>query len=112
MTYEEIVKKVKNAAKKADASSISEHVAFQFNVTGEGEGIFYVEIKDGQVNVEPYEYYDRNAIIIGSADTIVKLMTGKLDPILAFTTGKIKVEGDAGKALILKDIVKKGKSTK
>lgn len=109
MTYEEVVKKVKTAAKKADVSSINEHVAFQFNITGEGAGAFYVEIKDGAVNVEPYEYYDRTALITGSADTIVKMMGGKLDPMLAFTTGKIKVEGDLGKALILKDIVKKSK---
>lgn len=106
MTYEEIVKKIKTAAKKADASSIKEHVAFQFNVTGEGEGIFYIEIDNGEIKVEPYEYYDRNAIITGSADTIVKLMNGKLDPILAFTLGKIKVDGDVGKALILKEIIK------
>ncbi len=109
MTYEEVVKKVKTAAKKADVSSVKEHVAFQFNITGDGAGAFYVEIKDGAVNVEPYDYYDRNALITGSADTIVKMMSGKLDPMLAFTTGKIKVEGDLGKALILKDIVKKSK---
>lgn len=106
MTYEELVKKIKTAAKKADASSIKEHVAFQFNVTGEGEGIFYLEIDNGNINVEPYEYYDRNAIIIGNADTIIKIMNGKMDPVLAFTLGKIKVEGDLGKALILKEIIK------
>lgn len=104
MTYEEIVADLKKGIKKADASKIKEHVAFQFNITGEGEGAFYIEIKDGKIYLEPYEYYDRNAIIIGSADIIKKLLTGKLDPILAFTTGKIKVEGDAGKALILKQI--------
>lgn len=109
MTYEEVVKKVKTASKKADASKISEHLAFQFNITGEGAGAFYVEIADGKVNVEPYEYYDRTALITGSADTIIKLMTSKLDPVLAFTTGKIKVEGDVGKALVLKEITKKSK---
>lgn len=106
MTYEEVVKKIKTAAKKADASNIKEHVAFQFNITGEGAGAFYLEIADGKINVEPYEYYDRNALITSSADNIIKIMNGKLDPVLAFTLGKIKVEGDLGKALILKEIIK------
>ena len=41
----------------------------------------------------------------GSADTIVKIMNGKLDPVMAFTLQKIKVEGDLGKALLLKQII-------
>ena len=105
MTYEELVKKIKAAAKKADASSVKEHVAFQFNVTGEAAGAFYLEIKDGNINVEPYEYYDRDVLITSSADNIIKIMTGKLDPVMAFTLQKIKVEGDLGKALILKSVI-------
>ena len=93
-----VLKKVKTAAKKADASSIKEHVAFQFNITGEGAGAFYLEIDNGEVKVEPYEYYDRDVLITSSADNIIKMMNGKLDPVLAFTIGKIKVEGDLGKA--------------
>ena len=41
MTYEEIVASVKTAYADVDASHITDHVAFQFNVTGEGEGAFY-----------------------------------------------------------------------
>ncbi|MDO5155783.1 MAG: SCP2 sterol-binding domain-containing protein [Eubacteriales bacterium] len=106
MTYEELVKTVKDAAAKADASSIQEHVAFQFNVTGEAAGAFYLEIKDGKVNVEPYEYYDRNVLVTSSAENIIKIMNGQLDPVLAFTLHKIKVEGDLGKALVLKEVIK------
>ncbi len=28
-----------------------------------------------------------------------KLLDGKLDPVMAFTTGKLKIEGDIGKAV-------------
>ena len=31
------------------------------DVEGKAEGIFYREIKDGQLHVEPYDYHDRNA---------------------------------------------------
>lgn len=105
MTYEELVAEIKKAATKADASKIKEHIAFQFNITGEAAGAFYLEIKDGQVDVQPYEYYDRDVLITSTAENIIKIMNGKLDPVLAFTLQKIKVEGDLGKALILKEIV-------
>lgn len=106
MTYEELVKKVKKAATKADASEIKEHVAFQFNVTGEGAGAFYLEIDNSEIKVEPYEYYDRDVLVTASADNIIKIMNGKLDPVLAFTLHMIKVEGNLEKALILKSIIK------
>lgn len=105
MTYHELVEIIRNAAKKADASKVEGHVAFQFNVTGEAAGAFYMEIDGGQIKVEPYEYYDRDALITSSAENIIKIMEGKLDPVLAFTLRKIHVEGDLGKALILKQII-------
>ena len=43
---------------------------------------------------EPYEYYDRNAILTVNATNFTKLINGKLDPVIAFTTGKLKVDGD------------------
>lgn len=104
MTYQELVEQVREAYKNADASSIKEHVAFQFNIEGEGEGAFYLEIADGKINIEPYEYYDRDVLITTSAETLLKIGTGKLDPVLAYTIKKIRVEGDLGKALLLKSI--------
>ena len=52
MTYEEILDKVKELIGSADVSDIKEHLAYQFNITGEGEGAFYAEVKDGKLYVE------------------------------------------------------------
>lgn len=109
MTYEEIFSTIKEKFKDADVSSITEHLAYQFNIEGEGEGIFYVEVKDGQLSIEPYEYYDRDVIYFCTADTLIKIMEGKLDPVLAFTVKKLRLEGDIGKALRLKDMLKGNK---
>ncbi len=103
MTYEELVGKVKEIAESADVSGVREHVAFQFNIQGEAAGAFYLELKDGKAVVEPYEYYDRDVLISCQADTLLKLMDGRLDPVLAYTMKKIRVEGDLGKALLLKE---------
>ena len=105
MTYEQLIRTIKEMFMKADVSNVSEHLAFQFNITGEGEGAFYAEVKDGVLYVEPYEYYDRDAIFICSADTLLKLASGKLDPIFAFTVGKLKVEGSLEKAMMLQKFI-------
>ena len=112
MTYEELVQKIKDIADASDASKIQEHIAFQFNIEGEAEGAFYLEVKDGKADVQPYEYYDRDVLITSTADTLLEIMDGKLDPVLAFTIQKIRVEGDLGKALLLKEVVGEKKAKK
>lgn len=107
MTYEEVVEKVKKLFQKADVSGVKEHLAYQFNITGEGEGAFYAEVQDGKLYIEPYEYYDRDAVFVCKADVLFDIVSGKLDPVKAFTVGKLKVEGNIDKALMLKDFVKK-----
>lgn len=105
MTYEEIVKEAQKLVAKADASAISEHLAVQYNVTGEGEGAFYMEVKDGKVEVQPYDYKDRDILVTADGRTILDMMSGKLDVVAAYLTHKISAEGDLGKADILKKLI-------
>jgi putative sterol carrier protein len=112
MTYADMFSKVKGMFMNADVSDIHEHLAYQFNITGEAEGIFYVEVKEGKLYVEPYEYFDRDAMFICSAETLFKIAEGKADPILAFTLGKLKVEGNIDKALRLKELIDSKKQGK
>lgn len=95
MRYEELVQEVKKATQSTIVSKILGHIAFQFNVEGEAEGAFYLEVTDGKINVEPYEYYDRDLIIVTSADVIMQMVKGKLQPMVAYVNGQIKVYGDA-----------------
>lgn len=107
MTFEEMFAKAKELFLQSDVSEVQEHLAYQFNIIGEGEGIFYAEVKDNRLSVEPYEYYDRDVIFICSADTLFRLAEGRIDPVLAFTIGKLKVEGSFEKALKLKEFLAK-----
>ncbi len=110
MTYADFFSEIKGKFLEADVSDITEHVAYQFNIVGDAEGIFYVEVKDGAIFVEPYEYFERDVMFTGKAETFMKIASGKLDPVVAVTLQKLKVEGDIGKALRLKEFIeKKGK---
>lgn len=112
MTYAEMFAKVKGMLMEADVSDIREHLAYQFNITGEAEGIFYAEVKEGKLYVEPYEYFDRDAMFTCTAETLFKIADGKTDPILAVTLGKLKVEGNIDKALKLKELINSKKAKK
>ena len=111
MTYAEYFTSFKGRFMGADVSDIQEHLAFQFNIEDdEAGGIFYVEVKDGTLHVEPYEYYDRDAMFTCIPDILDKIADGELDPVEAFTQKKLKAEGNIEKALRFKEIVemKKG----
>ena len=105
MTFEELVNKVREKAQGADVSNI-DFLATQINITGKNPGVFYVEVKDHQVNVEPYDYHDRNCAITMSMTDFTKMLDGKLDSMKAFATGKLKVEGDLGKAAEFGNLLK------
>lgn len=106
MTYADFFYDIKGRFMGADVSDIHEHLAFEFNIEDEeAGGAFYVEVKDGTLYVEPYEYYDRDARFICAPEVLIKIAEGEMDPVWAFTTQKLKVEGNIDKALRLKEII-------
>ena len=57
----------------------------------------------------PYEYFDQRCDLYLLCGYIAENYGRKEDPVLAFTLGQLKVEGDIDKALKLKDFVKENK---
>lgn len=111
MTYEEIFQTAKAEFMKSDVSQFKQHLAVQVDIIGEGEGAFYIELKDGILHVEPYEYYDRHVKLIATGKNFLKIVDGSLNSVVAYTTGKLQVEGDLGKALELQQIIETIKKT-
>ncbi|MCL1823896.1 MAG: SCP2 sterol-binding domain-containing protein [Oscillospiraceae bacterium] len=101
MTYEKIFADVKKVYLKADKSKLNDDFAFQFNITGDGEGIFYVAFRGGILEVAPYDYVDRNATLFASGENFIKLANAKFTLDEAYKTGQIYVEGDFKLALEL-----------
>lgn len=106
MDFWEAFNYVKDTFMEADVSNYQGHLALQVNLTGEGEGKFYAELNDGTLTVEPYEYFDRDVVFTVSTKDFIKIIEGKLDPVAAFTVGKLKVDGDLGKALEIQRLIK------
>lgn len=107
MTYEQVVAKVKAKYKDVDASKIDGTLAIQVNLVGKNtEGVFYIEAKDGKVNVEPYDYHDNKAVVTVNPTNLLKVLDGKINPVLAYSTGKVAIDGDPTAVLTLIELVK------
>lgn len=105
MTYEEIFAAAKKEFMKSDVSHLTQHLAVQVDIIGEGNGAFYIELKDGKLYVEPYEYYDHHVKLIATGSDFLKIADGSMNAVMAYTIGKLKIEGDLGKALELQQII-------
>lgn len=106
MTIQELVTKAHLALKDQDLSPAGDKLAVQINVTGKDAGVFYIEILNGRLSVEPYEYIDRNCSITMASSDLSRFIAGRLNAVTALASGKIKVEGDLGKAKVLADLLK------
>ena len=93
MAIDQLTAKIYNKLSKANLAGAEGKVAVQFNLTGKVTGVFYIEILNGVPSVMPYEY-------------IEKIVSGKLIPQVAVAEGKIKIEGNFDKVMLLAELMK------
>ncbi len=106
MTVDQLIGKIYNKLSKSDIAGTQGRVAVQFDLTGRVSGVFYVEILDGVLSVMPYEYIDRDARVSGTLTNIDQLFSGKLVPQVALAEGKIQIEGNVDKVMMLAELTK------
>ena len=77
MTFAEKFNSLKSAFEKANTKKFNADFAVQITMTDEDcGGTFYIEYKNGNYSVEPYDYYDNNAYVNASAASVAKLAKG------------------------------------
>jgi putative sterol carrier protein len=107
MTFLEAFEELKKDFETHDVSNTEGHLAFQFNITGNGAGTFYVEISGGKLIIRPFDYHDRDAEFTASFECFKGLAQGTLDPVSEYLKGRIKIGGTIDKALKLKSLLSK-----
>ena len=104
LDFEQLYKLLAGAFYKMDVTGVTNKMAFEFHIKDMENAIFYVEVNGGQVSVAPYNYYDRNALVVAGSETFSDIVSGKMNPKLAYAVGLITVEGDKDAILRLLDL--------
>jgi len=77
-------------------------ILFRFESDGDEE-CRYISIADGSVNVGAGAIDTPTATIRTAADTWVGMITGTVNPMQAFMSGQLRVEGNIGDVMKLQD---------
>jgi putative sterol carrier protein len=80
--------------------------AFQFCISGEGGGNWYAEIKEAACKVEAGNHAKPNCTIKMDGPDFLNMMSGKLPSMQAYTSGKLKIEGDITKSQLIEKLFK------
>ncbi|XP_033339093.2 hydroxysteroid dehydrogenase like 2 [Megalopta genalis] len=84
---------------------------FQFNVKGDEEGTWYLDLRTGKGSTgkgEPNQPPD--ATLTMDSQNFFAMFTGKLNPASAFMMGKLKIQGNLQKAMKLEKLMQSLKS--
>ncbi|MBW2616768.1 MAG: SDR family NAD(P)-dependent oxidoreductase, partial [Deltaproteobacteria bacterium] len=81
-------------------------VVFQFDISGPGGGSWYITVKDGSCEVSEGSQGSPTTTIKMGDDDFVKMMSGELNAMSAFTSGKLKIEGDLMKSQLIEKLFK------
>lgn len=81
---------------------------YQFDITGDDGGQWYIVISDGDAAVNAGAAENPSITITMEASNFVNLLQGKLNGQMAFMTGKLKIKGDMGLAMKLQSVFNLG----
>lgn len=104
LTPQDIIDQIPVAFQPDKAQGLD--ATFQFDITGDQGGQWYMVIKDAQCLVSPGNATGANITVTMGDENFVKLITGRLDGTMAFMTGKLKLKGDMALAMRLSNLFK------
>ncbi len=79
-------------------------VVFQFRLSGEGGGEWVSAIADGACTVTEGTHDRPTTTILMEAGDFLEMIGGRLDPMTAFTTGRLRIEGDIMKSQLIEKL--------
>ncbi len=104
LTVKGIFEKIPDVFQADKAAGVD--VVFQFEISGPKGGAWYVTVKAGACEVTEGAHKSPTTTIKMGDDDFVSLIEGKLNAMSAFTSGKLKVEGDLMKSRLIEKLFK------
>lgn len=90
---------------KSSAAGVD--VVFQYNISGDKGGDWYCVIKDATCTVKAGKHDKPNCTLKISDSDFLLLMDGSLPAMQAYTSGKLKIEGDIMKSQLIEKLFKR-----
>lgn len=100
LTYDGIVELAQKKFKAANITGIKYPIAVNVELSGTCEGVFYVYMDEAKIAVEPYLYNDYDVYVRADAETLAKVLEGKMNIYDALSTSDVKIDGMVKKAVL------------
>lgn len=106
-TPAESFKRIESSIAKNPEKATSLNAIFQFDLSGDGGGTWTLDLKQGTTAnwVTEGAGAASDVVIAMSAEDWTGILAGKVNPMQAFMTGKVKVKGNMGLAMKLQNIL-------
>ncbi|MCC3358415.1 SCP2 sterol-binding domain-containing protein [Bacillus sp. REN16] len=104
-TLSEMMQKIEEVINQNPGPIEGMNVIYQFNITGDEEGIYQLQVGDGRAKVSE-DGEGANCTLVLSLRNFRQFLLGKLNGTAAFMTGKLKIKGDIGKAIKLEVLLR------
>ncbi len=104
LTVRAIFENIEGAFQPDKASGVD--VVFQFKISGDTGGNWFVAVKDGACECLEGAHDSPTTTILMSDEDFVNMISGKLNAMQAYTSGKLKIEGDLMKSQLIEKLFK------
>jgi putative sterol carrier protein len=104
MTVQGVFDRLPDAFQPEAAAGLD--VVFQFSISGPGGGDWHVAIKEGQCTVETGVHRVPTTTLKMSDEDFLRYVGGQLPAMQAYTTGKLKIQGDLMKSQLVEKLFK------
>ena len=96
------------SSKVDSAKAAGMTATFQFDISGDDGGQWYVAINDGNVEVSAGTAENPSIVLGATSENWLKIVSGELSGQTAFLTGKLKIKGDMSLAMKLQSVFQLG----
>ncbi len=100
----DIFAQMPNVFQKDKAAGID--AVFQYDLAGDNGGQWFVAVKDQTLTVEKGKHPNPTTTLAMSAQDFLDMTAGKLNPMTAYTSGKLKIAGDLMKSQLIAKLFK------
>lgn len=81
------------------------NVAIQFDLSGDNGGLYWLLIENDKAETGEGKLENAKMTLKASGDDFYNMLKGTINPMQAFMTGKIKIQGDTSLALKLMPLI-------